>query len=153
MKKSKKFVAVSVKKTRKSKLQSKRYSQTWGYKPSGHRKSTPRKGTPRLTKPASGDNIGVNLRSKGTGNSQLGKLTYNKDGTWTSSGGLVYGPDKKFGNRVNHILAHTKPNPNKANHTVFNVDKTKVLGVVDEAWARKGQPSNSARHCSPSMFE
>jgi len=53
---------------------------------------------------------------------------------------LVYGLDKKFGNRVNHILAHTKPNPNKANHTVFNVDKTKVLGVVDEAWARKGQP-------------
>ncbi len=69
---SEKFVAVSVKKTRKSKLQSKRYSQTWGYKPSGHRKSTPRKGTPRLTKPASGDNIGVNLRSKGTGNVSKG---------------------------------------------------------------------------------
>lgn len=33
---------------------------------------------------------------KGTGETQLGKLTYNKDGTWTSSGGLTYGPDTKF---------------------------------------------------------
>ncbi|KPD08272.1 hypothetical protein AM501_11110, partial [Aneurinibacillus migulanus] len=78
--------------------------------------------------------------SQGTGNTRLGKLSYNYDGTWTSSGGLVYGFDRKFGNRVNHVLAHTEPNLTKANHTVFNVDKTKVLEIVDEAWMKKRQP-------------
>lgn len=77
--------------------------------------------------------------AKGTDKPNLGKLTYN-NGTWTSSGGLIYGPDKKFGNRVQHVLAHTEPNPNKVNHTIFNVDKTEVLKVVDEAWSKKGAP-------------
>lgn len=41
-------------------------------------------------------------------------------------------------NRVRHVLEHTKPNPNKLVHTVFNVDKSNVIGLVDEAWAQKG---------------
>lgn len=36
------------------------------------------------------------------------------------------------------MLAHTQPNPNKPQHTVFNVDKTNVIGTVDEAWVNKG---------------
>ena|GEM_PF-5739400 len=90
MKKSKKFVAESIKKTRKNKLKSKQHSQTSGYNQSSHRKSTSSnsstKGTPKLSKPVSGDNIGVNLRSKGTGNSVL-KGT-NKKGEVTSRGGF-----------------------------------------------------------------
>lgn len=31
-----------------------------------------------------------------------------------------------------------KPNPNKKVHTVFNVDKTKLIGLIDEAWVNKG---------------
>ncbi|HEX7064809.1 MAG TPA: hypothetical protein VF199_07050, partial [Bacillales bacterium] len=48
--------------------------------------------------------------------------------------------DKKFGNRVKHVLAHAEPNPNKANHTVFNVNKDKILSLVDEAWLNKKSP-------------
>jgi hypothetical protein len=72
--------------------------------------------------------------------SKLGKLTYNKNGTWTSSAGLIYGEDKKFGNRVLHVLQHATPNPNKITHTVFRVKKTEILALVDEAWKKKSKP-------------
>ena len=44
----------------------------------------------------------------------------------------------KEGNRVLHVLEHTKPNPNKAIHSVFTARKNEVLGVIDEAWSLKG---------------
>lgn len=44
------------------------------------------------------------------------------------------------GNRVKHVLDHAVPNPAKTTHSVFNVDKSKVLGLVDEAWLAKGSP-------------
>ena len=65
-------------------------------------------------------------------------LKYNGDGTWTSNEGLIYGQGSREGNRVKHVLEHTKPNPNKPVHTVFNVDKSNVIGLVDEAWTKKG---------------
>jgi hypothetical protein len=37
-------------------------------------------------------------------------------------------------------LAHGTPNPSKATHTVFNVSKDKILGLIDEAWKMKGSP-------------
>lgn len=39
---------------------------------------------------------------------------------------------------MRHVLEHTKANPNKPVHTVFNVDKSNVIGLVDEAWTKKG---------------
>lgn len=39
---------------------------------------------------------------------------------------------------MKHVLDHTKPNPNKRTHSVFNVDKTKLLELLDEAWSKKG---------------
>ncbi|REK67790.1 MAG: hypothetical protein DF221_00850, partial [Brevibacillus sp.] len=71
---------------------------------------------------------------------EVGKLTYLGNKTWKSSQGLIYGFDKKFGNRVQHILEHTKSNLNKPNHTVFSVDKTEVLSLIDEAWALRKAP-------------
>ena len=65
-------------------------------------------------------------------------LKYNGDGTWTSNSGLIYDQGSKEGNRVLHVLEHTKPNPNKPVHTVFNVDKSNVIGLVDEAWNSRG---------------
>ena len=65
-------------------------------------------------------------------------LKYNGDGTWTSNEGLIYGQGSREGNRVRHVLEHTKPNPNKPVHTVFNVDKSNVIGLVDEAWKKRG---------------
>ena len=39
------------------------------------------------------------------------------------------------------MLAHTQPDPSKPRHTVFNVDKSDVISLVDEAWTRKGTGS------------
>ena len=51
-----------------------------------------------------------------------------------SPGGLQYGADPKFGNRVDHVLDHTAPNPNKPVHSVFNVQGNDALdlGHVDK---------------------
>ena len=66
------------------------------------------------------------------------KLTYNGNGTWTSTEGIIYGQGSRQGNRVLHILEHTKPNPSKPLHTMFNVSKHEVITLVDEAWLLKG---------------
>ncbi|SCM85819.1 Protein of unknown function [Bacillus mycoides] len=34
---------------------------------------------------------------------------------------------------MKYVLVHTKPNPNKPTYSVFNVDKTKLLELLDEA--------------------
>lgn len=77
-----------------------------------------------------------------------GKLTYNGDGTWTSNEGIIYGQGSAQGNRVLHILEHLKPNPAKPTHTLFNVDKSELIGLIDEAWVIKGtgtlQPNGNA---------
>jgi hypothetical protein len=73
MKKSKKFAAASIKKMRKAKLKTKAkvsrsYHKT---KKVAHRvknRTVKSKGVAKLNKPVAGDNIGINLRSKGTGN-------------------------------------------------------------------------------------
>ncbi|PEP87617.1 hypothetical protein CN585_29720, partial [Bacillus toyonensis] len=72
---------------------------------------------------------------------KLGKLAYDKDKkSWISSGGLEYTQGSAEGNRIKHVLEHTKPNPNKTTHSVFNVDKTKMLELLDQAWLKKGAP-------------
>ncbi|MFF0063359.1 polymorphic toxin-type HINT domain-containing protein [Streptomyces sp. NPDC005279] len=57
-----------------------------------------------------------------------------------SPAGLVYGVDRKHGHKIDHILAHTVPDPGRATHTVFNeVNPNKVLDLVDEAWTIRGR--------------
>ncbi|MDM3888416.1 hypothetical protein QSV36_22835 [Pseudomonas sp. BCRC 81390] len=41
---------------------------------------------------------------------------------------------------MKHVLDHAAPNPNKTTHSVFNVDRKEVLGLVDQAWLKKGAP-------------
>ena len=65
-------------------------------------------------------------------------LKYNGNETWTSTKGLIYGQDPVFGNRVQHVLEHLIPNSSKPTHTVFNVDKSKLIGLIDDAWVKKG---------------
>jgi filamentous hemagglutinin len=70
-----------------------------------------------------------------------GGLTFDKAAqTWTSSGGLVYGQGSVHGNRLKHVLAHTIPDPTKSVHSVFNVGRDQVVGLLDEAWALRTQP-------------
>ncbi len=74
------------------------------------------------------------------------KLSYNSaQRTWTSPAGLVYGQGSKHGNRIKHVLSHTVPNPNKPIHTVFNVKRNEVLGLIDEAWIKRGNPLQEDR--------
>jgi RHS repeat-associated protein len=73
-------------------------------------------------------------------NSRFGILRSTGTNTWRSSGGLVYGPDKVFGNRVQHVLAHTVPDATKPMHSVFNVGRNRLLGLIDEAWSMRGAP-------------
>lgn len=71
--------------------------------------------------------------------SNSGKLVFDPaTKSWTSPGGLVYGQGPvQHGNRVNHVLDHLVPNPSKATHSIFNVDRTKLIGLLDDAWAKK----------------
>ncbi|MBZ0236593.1 MAG: hypothetical protein K8M05_29975 [Deltaproteobacteria bacterium] len=57
-------------------------------------------------------------------------------GYWMSRGGLRYGPDPAFGNRVRHVLNHSADIPNRqVPHGVFDAGRKGTLEVVDEAWA------------------
>jgi hypothetical protein len=69
------------------------------------------------------------------------KLTFDSASkTWTTPKGMVYGQGSAEGNRIQHVLEHTVPDPSKPAHTVFNVDRNQVLGLIDEAWATRGAP-------------
>ncbi len=66
------------------------------------------------------------------------KIAHNTN-TWISKSGLIYGPDEKFGSRMNHILQHTKPNLEKLHHTVFTVTGD-AFDLIDIAWSKRGLP-------------
>lgn len=45
-----------------------------------------------------------------------------------------------------HVLDHAAPNPSKPVHSVFNVNRNQVLGLVDEAWAARVGPGALQAH-------
>ncbi|WP_236775617.1 hemagglutinin repeat-containing protein [Agrobacterium tumefaciens] len=65
-------------------------------------------------------------------------VTPHGDIVHVSPAGLIYGYDKTFVNRIDHVLAHTQPDITKPTHTVFNARGDNVLALVDEAWAKRG---------------
>jgi RHS repeat-associated protein len=70
---------------------------------------------------------------------RAGSLTYDAaTKNWTSAGGLVYGPGSVHGNRVLHVLDHLSPNAGKPAHTLFKVQRNELLGLLDNAWAKRG---------------
>ena len=63
------------------------------------------------------------------------RLTRQSDGTFVSDGGLTYGPDLVFGDRVDHVLQHSRDKPGRTGeHGVFVDDP---FEVIDQAWAKK----------------
>jgi hypothetical protein len=67
-----------------------------------------------------------------------GKLAFDPaTQSWKSTGGLVYGQGSAQGNRVLHVLEHLSPDPSKPLHTVFNVERNQLIGLLDEAWAAR----------------
>lgn len=103
--------------------------------------TTPRP-TPQSNARGAGNGVVV-VRSGATnrGATQAVELAFDKSTrTWTTPAGLDYGPGSVHGNRVKHVLDHAVPNPNKTTHSVFNVDRKEVLGLVDEAWLARSKP-------------
>jgi len=67
-----------------------------------------------------------------------GRLTFDPaTQSWRSNGGLVYGQGSAQGNRVLHVLEHLSPDPSKPLHTLFNVPRNQIIGLLDEAWAAR----------------
>jgi hypothetical protein len=93
------------------------------------------KGGPSASQHATGSVNSAN------GGQKTVRLTFDKGTqTWRTPAGVDYGPGSIHGNRVKHVLDHAEPNPAKKAHTVFNVGRARVLGLVDEAWRAKGNP-------------
>ncbi|MEW2636491.1 polymorphic toxin-type HINT domain-containing protein [Streptomyces sp. NPDC048389] len=73
---------------------------------------------------------------------------------FVSPGGLIYGPDRRHGHKIDHLLAHTVKDPNRATHTVFlEKSPNKLYDLVDEAWAKQAQairdPNDAASYIFP----
>jgi hypothetical protein len=63
-------------------------------------------------------------------------IRFERISLWESRGGLRYGADPTFGNRVSHVLSHAADIPTRPGaHGVFDGGRFGTLGVVDEAWA------------------
>jgi hypothetical protein len=72
---------------------------------------------------------------------RLGALKSIGPDAWESSGGLQYiGFDREGLNRIEHVLEHLTPDPGKQAHTLFNVQRNELLGLLDEAWSMRGAP-------------
>lgn len=94
------------------------------------------------------------LRSMRIGKSQVVgasapglRLSYNKSTkSWTTPAGLIYGQGSAHGNRVKHVLAHTKPHPNPKRaqkHSIFSTSPKDTLALVDRAWRARGTPQKN----------
>lgn len=67
-----------------------------------------------------------------------------KSNSYVTPAGIKYKlTDARHGNRINHVLSHTKPDLTKSRHTVFNVSEKQALSLIDSAWKQKGSPLNS----------
>ena len=76
----------------------------------------------------------------------LGPLRRTAPDTFESSNtGLVYGPHRRDGNAVNHVLRHTIDNPTRpVAHGVFSGDRN-VFEVIDDGFVRSSAPTGVAR--------
>jgi hypothetical protein len=83
-------------------------------------------------------------------------LTFNRGAkSWTTPEGLIYEQGSAHGNRIKHVLDHAATNPAKPVHSVFNIGRSNVLGLIDEAWAARSGPGilqkNGNRYWSVDM--
>lgn len=81
------------------------------------------------------------VRHPGTWSDPLGLYGCELDdlggGWYRSPEGLDYGPGSAEGHRITHVMQHTRENPAKPAHGVFDTGNKGVLETVDEAWSRR----------------
>ncbi|MEX3099813.1 MULTISPECIES: polymorphic toxin-type HINT domain-containing protein [unclassified Streptomyces] len=60
---------------------------------------------------------------------------------FVSPAGLVYGPDRKHGHKLNHVLEHMIEKPDRVTHTVFagKMEPDELYTLIDEAWAMRAK--------------
>ncbi|WP_438827960.1 DUF6531 domain-containing protein [Streptomyces tropicalis] len=94
---------------------------------------------PMGLKPA--PNPSVYIRHPGTWSDPLGlygcELEDLGGGWYRSPEGLDYGPGSAEGHRITHVMQHTRDNPAKPAHGVFDTGNQGGLETVDEAWGRR----------------
>ena len=80
----------------------------------------------------------------------------NKPQIYTSPAGIIYGkdPSRKFDTRIDHIMAHTKPDNSKPKHSIF-IEKTqkKLLQLLDEAWKIRGPPKKQGNKFTRDVYD
>jgi len=69
---------------------------------------------------------------------RLFNLVKKAENIYMSVAGLIYECDPNFGNRLYHVLEHTKEVVGKIKHTVFNVTGEELFSLIDEAWLKRG---------------
>ncbi|WP_078917412.1 DUF6531 domain-containing protein [Streptomyces sp. NRRL S-813] len=88
-----------------------------------------------------GPNPSSYVRHPGTWTDPLGlygcELEDLGGGWYRSPEGLDYGPGSAEGHRITHVMQHTRENPAKPAHGVFDTGNKGVLETVDEAWSRR----------------
>ncbi|MFJ4520538.1 DUF6531 domain-containing protein [Streptomyces sp. NPDC088810] len=88
-----------------------------------------------------GPNPSAYIRHPGTWSDPLGlygcELEDLGGGWYRSPEGLDYGPGSAEGHRITHVMQHTRENPAKPAHGVFDTGDKGVLETVDEAWGRR----------------
>lgn len=63
------------------------------------------------------------------------------DDVFQSPGGLVYMRESATEHRIDHVLEHTRPKPDKPLHSIFKEkDQGKLLALIDDAWKKRGNP-------------
>ncbi|MEV5430904.1 hypothetical protein [Streptomyces sp. NPDC052701] len=56
-----------------------------------------------------------------------------------SPAGLVYMRESPTKHRIDHVMDHTRPKPDKPLHGIFKEkDQGKLLALIDDAWKRRG---------------
>ena len=66
---------------------------------------------------------------------QPGELTEVGRRVFESTAGLIYTPGSREGHRIDHLMRHTKDQPNRqGSHGVFDGGREGMLAVIDEAY-------------------
>jgi hypothetical protein len=77
--------------------------------------------------------------------SAFGQLRSVGKNVWESTAGLRYGLDPRYGNRIQHVLRHAVNDPTRRGpHGVFAGGESRVLALVDEAYALAQQAGTNA---------
>lgn len=75
----------------------------------------------------------------------LGKLQEVRRRVFVSTAGLTYLPGSADGHRLDHVMQHSRDEPSKRMHGVFEGDRDAILATIDEAFLKANQGGKDVR--------